>query len=212
MTKRINVPTRLAAIRRTVQSAFSLIVKVTVFLVIAVGGGVASSWYAIEAGAPFNTEKRGPWVRWTGAGRPDADPYSRTRFARRAQLLFNADLTARYEAEVDDQGRRLHSSCDYIIEGQKLETPWWAIAVFNSAGRIIPNSAKRYGFNSSTIAYGPNGSFTIRLSRDARPYNWIPTTRAGSLVVVFDAQKRSGQTDVLDRDQLVLPTIKRVSC
>ncbi len=209
---RINIPTSLLILRRRVQSAFSLIVRICVFLLIAVGGGTASSWYAVESGMPFNTERVGPWLRWTGAGRPDADPYSRTHFARRPQLLFNANLSARYESWTDSRGRRLHSSCDYLVEGRNISAPWWSLAVFDGNGRLITNAARRYSFNKGTVAYSPDGSFAIRLAREARPYNWLPTTRAGQLVIVFEAQKSSGATDVLNRDTVTLPTIKRLSC
>ena len=212
MAPRINIPTGLLQLRRRFQTAFSLIVKVAIFFLIALGGGTASSWYAVENGMPFNTERQGPWMRWTGAGRTDADPYSRTRFAKRAQLLFNANLSARYEALFDAKGRRLHSSCDYVIEGRDVGSEWWSLAVFDSRGRLIPNPARRYSFSSTSVAYSPDGSFAVRLSREARPYNWLPTTRAGQLTVVFEAQKSSGGTDVLERPDITLPTIRRLSC
>ncbi len=209
---RINIPTTLLILRRRLQSAFGLITRVAIFFLIAVGGGTASSWYAVESGMPFNTERQGPWLRWTGAARPDADPYSRTHFARRDQLLFNASLFNRYESRTDDRGRRLHSSCDYLVEGRNIAVPWWSLAVFDSEGRLIQNAARRYSFNKNTVAYSPDGSFAVRLAREARPYNWLPTTRAGQIVVVFEAQKSSGATDVLERTNIKLPTIKRISC
>lgn len=212
MATRINIPFSLLHLRRRFQTAFGLIVKVALFFLIALGGGTASSWYAVESGMPFNTERQGPWVRWTGAGRTDSDPYSRTRFGNRSQLLFNANHSARYEALFDAKGRRLHSSCDYVIEADAIDTEWWSLAVFDSSGRLIPNQAQRYSFSSTTVAYSPDGSFAIRLSREARPYNWLPTTRAGQINVVFEAQKSSGGTDVLERTNITLPTIRRLSC
>ncbi|MGI9410339.1 MAG: DUF1214 domain-containing protein [Hyphomicrobiaceae bacterium] len=212
MAPRINIPTRLSHIRRAIQSAFGLIMRVGIFLLISIGGGTASSWYAIEHGMPFNTERQGPWTRWSGAGKPGSDPYSRNRFAGRAQLLYNADLTARFEALTDAKGRRLHSSCDYVIEGRDINVPWWSLAVFDSRGRLIPNPARRYAFSSTNVAHSPDGSFAIRLSREARPYNWLPTTRAGQIVLIFEAQKRSGGTDVLERTEIQLPTIRRIDC
>lgn len=213
MASRINIRSLgLLHLRRRLQSAFGLLVKVAIFLLIAIGGGTASSWYAVENGMPFNTERQGPWTRWTGAGRPDADPYSRTRFGRRSQLLFNANLSARYEATTDGKGRQLHSSCDYLIEGRDIAAPWWSIAVFDGNGRLIDNPAKRYSYGSESIAYSADGSFAVRLAREARPYNWLPTTRAGRISIIFEAQKSGGATDVLDRTAIVLPTIKRLAC
>ncbi|MGI9421991.1 MAG: DUF1214 domain-containing protein [Hyphomicrobiaceae bacterium] len=212
MATRIKLPTGLATLWRRIQSIIGLLIRIGVFLSIALVGGTASSWYAVETGMPFNTERDGPWIRWTGAGRVDSDPYTRNRFGRRRQLLYNANLSARYEASTDGKGRRLHSSCDYVVEGRRFEAPWWSLAVFDASGRLIPNAAQRYSFNSQTIAYSADGSFAVRMSREARPYNWLPTTRAGSLIVVFEVQSDSGGTDVLNRSAVRLPTIKRISC
>ena len=205
-------PTFLFLIRRRIQNAFYLLNKIGLFLLIVVTGGIASSWYAVEMGMPFNTARQGAWVRWTGAGRLDADPYSRTLFASREQLLFNANLITQFEATRDDRGRRLHSSCDYLIEGRNIDVPWWTIAVFSAKGKLIPNAAKRYSFNSETVAYSPDGSFAIRLAREARPYNWLPTTRAGHVVIVFEAQTSTSTLNALERENLILPSIKRISC
>ncbi len=212
MASRINIPTGLQQLRRKLQSGLRLITKVSVFLFIALFGGTASSWYAVEYGMPFNTETQGPWKRWSGAGRTDSDPYTRNRFSAREQLLYNANLSYRFEATSDSKGRLLHSSCDYVIEGRKINAPWWGLAVFDGRGRLIPNAAQRHSFNVDTVAYGADGSFAIRLSREARPYNWLPTARAGRLIVVLEAQSERGGTDVLARGNLNLPTIKRIAC
>jgi len=212
MAGNLKTPTFLSTLRRRIKKGFGLLTKIGIFLLISIGGGTASSWYAVEMGMPFNTERQGPWIRWSGAGRPDADPYSRTHFANRAQILFNANLTTRFEATRDSRGRRLHSSCDYVIEGRNIDAPWWTVAVFDNNGKLIPNRARRYSFNSETVAYSPDGSFAIRLAREARPYNWLPTTRAGKIIAVFEAQKSNSGSDLLQKGPLVLPTIKRVSC
>ena len=136
MASRINIPTGLQQLRRKLQSGLRLITKVSVFLFIALFGGTASSWYAVEYGMPFNTETQGPWKRWSGAGRTDSDPYTRNRFSAREQLLYNANLSYRFEATSDSKGRLLHSSCDYVIEGRKINAPWWGLAVFDGSGRL----------------------------------------------------------------------------
>ncbi len=213
MAARINIPFNFLVLRRRIQSAFRVLTKAAVFVAIAIGGGLLSSWYAVEGGMAFNTERQGPWTRWSAAGRPDADPYSRTRFSRRGQLLFNAEHLARFEATTDDRGRRLHSSCDYVIEGRDIGSPWWSLAVFNSDGNLIENPAGRFGFNTSTVAYSLDGSFAVRLAREARPYNWLPTTRAGNLVVIFELERDSGgASDIVARENYRLPTITRLAC
>lgn len=212
-TLRINTTSPLLRVKRTLQSAFGLIVKVGVFMTIALVGGSVSSWYAVESGTRFNTERIGPWTKWSNAGRPDADPYSRVRFGKRNELVFSSLQAARYEASIDSDGRVLHSSCDYVLEGLRVPDSWWSLAVFDSSGRLIGNDAQRYGFNDATVMRQPNGAFTIHLSRDAKPYNWLPTSRAGRLIVVLEVQQNSGAAALqTDQDGTVLPAIRRTGC
>ena len=57
----IITPDHFIRIKRALQSALGLIVKLTTFVFIAVFGGLFSSWYVIGYGATFNTERVGPW-------------------------------------------------------------------------------------------------------------------------------------------------------
>jgi hypothetical protein len=208
-----NTSVRLQRVKRLFQSGFSAIIKTVVFVMIALVGGSMSSWFAVEGGTRFNTERVGPWVKWSNAGRPGADPYSRVRFNKREELVFNADLATRYEAQIDSGGRRLHSSCDYVLEGMQVPRGWWSIAVFDGDGRLIRNPAERHGFNVSTIVRRPDGGFVIHLSRDAKPYNWLPTTHGGRLVLLLEVQPQSGpETLNLGQDAVVLPQIERTGC
>ena len=130
-------------------------------------------------------------------------------------LVFNANLTARYEATSDSEGRLLHSSCDYVLEGTSFPEGWWSIAVFDRNGRLIPNSADRYSYNAATAARDPDGAIRINLSREAKPYNWLPTTRGGRLILMAEIQRQTG-TASLETDSTaakpLLPAIKRLSC
>ncbi|MEO1720581.1 MAG: hypothetical protein AAFR23_10205, partial [Pseudomonadota bacterium] len=37
------------------------------FFTSAIAIGIASAWFAIQSGTPFNTERSGPWTAWTFA-------------------------------------------------------------------------------------------------------------------------------------------------
>jgi hypothetical protein len=214
MASSIITPDYFIRLRRAVQSVLGLILKISTFVIIALFGGVLSSWYVINHGAAFNTERSGPWVKWTLGGRINADPYSLIRYNRQSQLAFSSTFVSRYEARFDSDNRRLHSACHYAIEGSPPASDWWSINVFNARGRLIPNPAKRYGFNAGTIIPNTDGSIRIDIAREARPGNWIPTTRAGRLVVVLEYQNRTGDAAVPDDADAVhpLPTIKRIDC
>jgi hypothetical protein len=175
--------------------------------------GLGSSWYMIERGSSLTTVSVGPWVSWTSAGRPDADPYTRANAARLGILPLSTTVSQTYVARVDDDGRALHSSCDYEVEGQEATGFWWSLAVYDAQGQLIPNTLERFAFTSDTVAINSNGSYVVKLSRDANPGNWLPVGGAGKLVLVFtviDLDTRSISQDD-DLDQLA-PAIVRKAC
>jgi hypothetical protein len=209
----ISTTDTLMRVKRMLQSTFGLILKIATFLAIAVLGGLFTSWYVINQGASFNTERQGSWVKWTMGGRIESDPYSLVRYDRRKVLVYSSTYVSRFEATVDNQNRRLHSACHYAIEGFPPRSAWWSLNVFDAAGGLIPNDSDRHGFNSATIIPSSDGTMRIDLAREARPGNWIPTSRAGRLVVVLEVQNQTGDANVLaDGQKQPLPTIRRIGC
>jgi len=175
--------------------------------------GLASSWYMIDVGTRLTTEKHGPWVGWSAAGRADADPYTRAHFARLGTLQLSTELAMTYLAYADSDGNRLHSSCDYAVDGRDIDNHWWSLTVFNDRGDLIANPAERYAYTSETAAVRPDGSYSVTLSREAVPGNWLPTGGAGRLALMFTSfDVRSpllGKTDAASKQ---LPVIHRVQC
>lgn len=214
MATSISTSDHFARARRMLQSTFGLIMKVTTFVGIAVFGGFFSSWYVINYGANFNTERFGPWVKWTMAGRLNSDPYSLIQSNQKSRLVFGSTFVSRYEARFDSDNRRLHSSCHYAIQGLIPNSDWWSLNVFDNSGRLIRNAANRHGFNASTVVPNPDGSIRIDVAREARPGNWIPTSRAGRLVIVLEIQNRTGEAAVsaTETSDTRLPTITRIDC
>ena len=104
----------------------------------------------IEAGSRLSTRTFGPWIAWTAAGRPDADPYTRAHTARNGLLPVSSTLELTFRAKTDSRGGRLSSSCDYTIVLQDPEPAWWSLAVFDGQGRLVQNGAERHAFNNRT--------------------------------------------------------------
>ncbi|MGE0765046.1 MAG: DUF1214 domain-containing protein [Hyphomicrobiaceae bacterium] len=183
-----------------------MIINLIMFLLIAVAGGLGSSWYMIERGSSLTTERTGPWAAWSAAGRADADPYTRAHFIRRGMLPISAAFGLTYEAISDGEGQRLHSSCEYVLEGEEPPARFWSLSVFDENGRLIPNSADRYAYNSATLLRPAGGGLQVALARSARPGNWLPTTGAGriSLVLALEGREQSRAWQP--------PTIRRVAC
>ena len=190
------------------------IADVALFSGIVLIAGFGSSWYMVEAGSLLSTRNVGPWILWTSAARPDADPYTRAHFARLGALPLSTEVSLSYFATVDAEGRRLHSSCDYVLDGKDLPRHWWSLTVFDDRGRLIANSVDRHTFTSSTIALQPSGRYVVSMARDARPGNWLPTGGAGRIALVFhvlDLGLGGSERDSLD-EQSRLPAIKRENC
>lgn len=202
---------RVGRLRGLVGAMLGLIGNLGLFVGIALLGGIGTTWYFIEMGSRLTTVRAGPWVSWPATATPDADPYTRARAARRGGLPISGNVVRVFEARTDDAGQRLHSSCDYFIEGRGLEQGWWSIAVYDDDGRLIPNPADRYGFNSSTTARSADGSFLIALARDARPGNWLPTGGAGRLTVVMALHEAQESLDLAEPGA-GLPVLRKVAC
>lgn len=177
-------------------------------------GGIGSAWYMVDTGSALTTETVGPWVAWHSAARPDADPYTRAHFARMGTLPMSSVVAQTFIARYDEDGSRLHSSCEYAVKGHDISGSWWSLSVFDDDGRIIPNPAGRYSFTSDTIALRPNGSYAVTLARDARPGNWLPTAGAGRLALmlsIVDLGLASSEKD-REEEENPIPTIEQVDC
>lgn len=183
-------------------------------LMLAVAVGIWSSRYMVARGSLLSTDSYGPWEHWRDIGRESADPYAKAHLATTGKLRISADSAGIFEARTDSQGARLHSSCNYVIEGAHMPGLWWSLAVFDARGHLIANDASRYAFTSDTIAPNPNGSFLVTLGRDARPGNWLPTSGAGRLVLVFTVlDPATGLSDEARAERnRMLPVIRREGC
>lgn len=203
----------LDALRDVVKSILRFLISGAV-IVGAIAGGVASSRMMIANGSWLTTDVYGPWRHWRNVGDIDADPYTRAHISAAGALRLASNSAGVYEAYTDETGARLHSSCDYAIEGPDPLGLWWSLAAFDSDGRIIPNDAERYAFTRDTIALNPNGSYVITLGRDARPGNWLPTGGAGRLALVFtvlDPATGLSEDQRAERSRL-LPAIRLEGC
>jgi hypothetical protein len=198
-------------VRQILARLLAFIGNFGLFAGVALLGGIGTSWYMIEIGSPLTTVRVGPWVAWPAAGTVDADPYTRARTVRHGSLPISGSVARTFEARTDDAGQRLHSSCDYVIEGAGMDSGWWSLSVYDDQGSLIPNAADRHAFNASTIARGADGSFLITLARDARPGNWLPTTGAGRLSLVLTVIEAGSEIEQ-GGDERILPEIRKVAC
>jgi hypothetical protein len=197
-----------------IADVLAVLTRFALFLGIAVAGGIGSAWVMIHSGSRISTAMQGPWVTWSQAGRPDADPYTRAHTVRLGLLPVNPSLALTFHARTDADGNRLHSSCDYVVEIDPLDASWWSLAAFDDSGRVIRNAAQRHAFNTATIVRESDGKATVVLARDARPGNWLPTAGAGNvtLALFVQDQRWAQQSPDEQNKQRPLPGIRKLGC
>jgi hypothetical protein len=197
-----------------IADVLALVTRFAVFIGIALLGGIGSAWVMIHSGSRLTTTTQGPWVSWPTAGRPDADPYTRAHTVRLGLLPFNPSLALTYHARADDDGARIHSSCDYRVSLDAMDAAWWSLAVFDDEGRVIRNPALRYAYNAATIVREIDGKADVVLARDARPGNWLPTAGAGNITLALTVQDPRWTQQSLDDQQKpkVLPLVRKIGC
>lgn len=198
--------------KRRFLTASARVIEGLIVAAIILAGGLGSSRYMVEAGSRLTTARLGPWMTWTSAARPDADPYTRAHFVNAGTLPVSTEVQRTFVARTDGTGDRLHSSCEYLVEGRLPKAEWWSIAVFDERGKLIANAADRYAFTGQTVALASAGNFSISLAREARPGNWLPTGGAGRLALVLNIADNRALDAVAAFDESVMPTIRKVKC
>jgi hypothetical protein len=190
------------------------LLKLAVLVAVALGGGLGSAWYMIEAGSRLSTRSFGPWVTWTSAGRPDADPYTRAHVARNGLLPLSSTLELTFRAKTDSNGGRLTSACDYAVVMDDFDPAWWGLAVFDGQGRLVANAAERHGFSGTTVMREPDGRAVITLARDARPGNWLPSGRGSRVVLVLTVRDATWAAPIHEGGTApkALPEVVRTGC
>jgi hypothetical protein len=198
-----------------VDTSVKLIYKLLAFSTLAVVLGLGSARYMVENGASFTTQQAGPWRFWYNEGRPDADPYTRARAARSGRLPVTASSALFLTALTDSDGRRLTSRCSYEIVARPLPAQWWNITVFNADGRLIPNKAERYAFNSENLTLPAGGAaYRIYLSSKARGGAWLPSGENNKLMLVMNIIRPQNLADASTgklRPES-LPEIRKTGC
>ncbi len=172
-------------VKKRIAALMRLATDWALFILVVLTGGFSSAYMMMDHGSTLTTLTSGPWSMWTATARPDADPYTRAHHARIGALPLPADIAETWIARADGAGDALHSSCDYEISVTAPAASWWSLAVFDADGRLIQNAAARYAFTSDTAAISPDGRAIALLSRSAGGGNWLPTSGAGNLSVVF---------------------------
>lgn len=158
---------------------------IAISLVIAFAGGIWSVLAALDATRGLSAIRIGPWEAFPEAHTAKADPYARAHRARDGRLLYASAEGLAFTAERDGEGRRLDAACRYRLAGMAPTARLWTLYARADDG-VAPVAADLPdGLNSRQALRQPDGSFTITLSTQAAPGNWVALPAAGRFTLVF---------------------------
>jgi hypothetical protein len=183
-----------------------------IFAAIALVLGLGSAWRAVNHGFSATANRYGPWAFWFHEGTPEADPYTLAHVARQGSLPITAASAMVFTATRDSAGARLSGDCTYEVRGTAVPALWWDIAAFDSYGEVMPSKTGRSGFSSANILSAPDGRFTVRLSPDVQPGNWIPAARGASVALRFSVLRPFNPDNLLKSGNEILPEIALLEC
>ena len=189
-----------------------LALSVAIVFILAIGVGAASVRYALDHLAGFDGLSIGPWIAFPNRGTPSADPYSKARFSRDAELPLGQSEGLAFIAAADSAGAPLRRACSYRIEGKVPAARFWTIYSSADGGTPLPSLRPRWpGLHSMQVLRRNDDSLDIIASPVPHPGNWLATGGDGTMNLVltlYDAPAISNP----DAAQLELPLIYRTGC
>ena len=154
-------------------------------ILVAAAIGLGATWFALTRGTAFGAVHIGAWTAWPRTGSSDIDPYARAGIARTGELPVGLGDGVAFVARRDDTGLPFDGRCEVALRGTTPAARFWTLTLYDPEGRLVANSANRYGFTSQEIVRAADGNFEIVAAPRARPGNWLPTGGAERYVLVL---------------------------
>jgi hypothetical protein len=173
--------------------------------------GLLVTVLSLNAGYGFNSLRAGPWTAWPHTGAADIDPYARAVVARSGEAPLGRDQGLAFIARTDSNGAPLNADCEYRIVDPLPSARYWTIALASPDGRLLANSAERYGYSSVDVLRKEDGDFEIDVAREARPGNWLSPGEARDFVVMLRFYDTSLDIDS-SPDPNSFPKIVKLGC
>ncbi|SFI52809.1 hypothetical protein SAMN04515648_0327 [Phyllobacterium sp. CL33Tsu] len=181
-------------------------------LVIAVGGGTLSAWYAVSRFDGFGSLAIGQWTAHPDAGTPLSDPYAKARAAREGAFPLGGTEGLVFYAYSDNEGKTLDRRCTYKVEGNTPNTRFWTLyAADRALTSLEPGKDKLPALHSRQIFRNDDGGFSISVSPTAQPGNWLATSGGGRMVLVMTLYDTpiAGNSGLVN---MAFPTVTRIGC
>lgn len=152
---------------------------------IALIGGAGSVWLALDSDFEFDSVVVGNWTAFPARGTPAADPYSKARFSREADLALGRAEGMVFIARRDSTGQPLLIECTYRIEGELPPARFWTLRAENPAGEVVAAEGRAPALNSEALLRQPNNQAAATISRHPAPGNWLALEGSGPFTLVL---------------------------
>ncbi len=185
---------------------------VAIALIIAFGGGIASTLGALEATVGFGSIKIGAWDAFPEAQTIEADPYAKSHRADAGKLLYGTAEGLSFTATNDGSGERLSGGCRYLLKGNLPPARFWTLYAADQQGNPLDDGSGRpIALNSRTLLHGTEGGVTIAIASVAQTFNWLTVPAQGNfkLVLTLLDTPVAGSSGLID---ITMPTITKTGC
>ena len=98
------------------------------------------------------------------------------------------------------------------MSGQTPQARYWTLTATTPDGHLFATPARRNGFTSSEILRAADGGFTIALSTNARPGNWLPLVYRKDFILVLRLYENEFSAGALAFEPANLPLIVKGFC
>ena len=188
------------------------IVLTALTLSIAVLGGAGSVWLALGTDFEFGTVTIGDWTAFPARGTPAADPYSKARFSREADLALGQAEGLVFIARRDADGEPLRLECGYRLEGVLPPARFWTLHARDAEGRLVARDGSRApALHSDALLRQSDNTAVTTVSRHPAPGNWLAVEGTGPLALVltlYDTAMASSARIA----EVELPKVHRGAC
>jgi hypothetical protein len=194
--------------RRPLSSAALVVHAVSIALLL----GLGSAYWAVSGDYPFGRLRAGAWQAAPRVGSREADPYARAVLARNAEIPLAIGEGVTLTATEDDAGRPLDAGCAYRVGRVAPQARYWTLTVYDAEGRPISSELQRSGFTSAEVLRDREGGFSVVISREPMPGNWLRTPEAGRLGLALRLYDTPVATGSATLDTRTLPGVERLEC
>jgi hypothetical protein len=92
------------------------------------------------------------------------------------------------------------------------QTRLWTITLYNGDAKPVATDLMRSGFTSAEILRDADGRFSIVLSRDAQPGNWLRMPESGRVSLALRLYDTSVAASSAAIEARTLPSIQHLEC